>query len=90
LLYKDELKKFLDEKGVLAWGVVPTSQDVPEGEMDAKKLSKKILSAQKEKNINPEFSIITSSCGSGSLSDIERTKKIHTLTKEVAGELSAK
>jgi len=87
LLYKNELKKFLDKGGILAWGIVPNS-DVIKSKVSKTVLIDKIKQAlEKSDGILKEEGLITPSCGCGTL-DLELAKQIHTLTVEVARELN--
>ncbi|MFC1703505.1 hypothetical protein ACFL1E_01800 [Candidatus Omnitrophota bacterium] len=87
-LYKDVLKSFVDRKGIIAWGIVPTSQDVELNEGSAKKLVEKLTTLSKEKNISLTRCLITPSCGCGSITSDELNILIHALTVKTANLLS--
>ncbi|MFH1655695.1 MAG: hypothetical protein ABH954_03700 [Candidatus Omnitrophota bacterium] len=87
LLYKNELKKFIDKGGILAWGIVPNSEII-ESKVSKKDLINKIKQAiEKSDGILKEEGLITPSCGCGTL-DLELAKKIHVLCVEIARELN--
>ncbi len=72
-LYSEDIKKFLKKGGYLAWGIVPTSEDVLKetGSSLFKKLSSQIENLEK-KSIDRDLiisnSLLTPSCGMGTLS----------------------
>ena len=78
--YPEEIKKFLDNGGALAWGIVPTSdkinQETPASLADKLKGLVKILAA---KGLNEDLiwerCLLTPSCGTGSLS-VELSEKV--------------
>lgn len=90
ILYREPLKKFIEKGGILAWGIVPTGN--PEyvekaslnslwemwndqvGELVSLGISREKILAQ---------SLITPSCGTGSLS-LEHATKVLSLTKELS------
>jgi hypothetical protein len=88
-IYPDAVGAFLDRGGVIAWGIVPTSEDISRVDevsiiqkLDAEVASlvgKGIDAAKLERQ-----SIITPSCGCGSLS-LQDTEKVFRLLK-TAGE----
>jgi methionine synthase II (cobalamin-independent) len=88
-LYAPDIKKFLEDNGVIAWGVVPCSEAVDEE--TAATIKKKLKDAIKflsskgvdTKNIS---SIITPSCGLGTL-DEKRAQRILRLVNEVSCDL---
>lgn len=72
LLYWREVKAFLERGGILAWGIVPTSGDIKNETLDT--LLMKLdtgINKLVEKGIDPDLinrnSILTPSCGTGSL-----------------------
>jgi hypothetical protein len=78
--YPEQLKKFLEEGGVLAWGIVPTSEKINEETPET--LLEKLRGTIKNlasKGINEsliwEKCLLTPSCGTGSLS-VELSEKI--------------
>jgi hypothetical protein len=91
ILFKDAIYKFISQGRILAWGIVPTSrpEDI-EKETTRSLLSKfesqvdaiKGLGFSKQQILSQ--SLITPSCGTGSLT-LEHTKKVLSLTKELSG-----
>jgi hypothetical protein len=93
LLYPTEVMEFLNRGGIIAWGIVPTSEKVLtesvaglifrlEGLMD------KVAQIGSGINSVKEFSLITPSCGTGSLSQ-ELSKRVCKLLAEVSRGLRA-
>jgi len=90
ILYPEHLKKFIESGGILAWGIVPTSSpDDIEKETTGSLVAawQDQLKAVAEIGIEPSRilaqSLITPSCGTGSLS-LDLAKKVLKLTKEVS------
>ncbi len=95
LLYPEQVKKFLASGGILAWGIVPTlkAEDIEKenadsisdnlegkiSQLEALGISRSIITAQ---------SLITPSCGTGSLS-LEHAEKVLRITQEVSHRLRA-
>lgn len=83
--YPEEINKFLEDKGVIAWGIVPTSEKINQETPDSlvKKLEEKVKNlASKgiDENLIWEKCLLTPSCGTGPLS-IELSEKIfHNLS----------
>jgi len=88
LLYSGYLKKFLDRKGILAWGIVPNDKEALESS-NVESLAKIIEKTGKEKNILRNNVLITSSCGCGTLSET-LAEQINRLAIAVADKLSKK
>lgn len=93
ILYSEHIKKFIELGRILAWGIVPTSQDGAIEKETADSLTNKwkeqaqqieSLGIDREQIIAQ--SLITPSCGTGSLS-FEHTIKVLKLTKEVSNNL---
>jgi len=84
--YAEQTKSFLEKGGVLAWGIVPTSEKIRGETSDSliKRLKEKVghLSSKGiDKNLIWEKCLVTPSCGTGSLS-IEHSEKVfHTLSE---------
>ncbi len=90
ILYPDHIKRFVDANGILAWGIVPTlSPDDIE-----KETATSLIAAWEDKARAVEAlgidihtilaqSLITPSCGTGSLS-LDLAKKVLVLTKELS------
>ena len=78
--YPEEVKNFLEKGGVIAWGIVPTSEKIKDETIDTlhKKLEDRINNLA-EKGINPDLiwdqCLLTPSCGTGSLT-VELSKQI--------------
>ncbi len=90
ILYPDHIKRFMASNGILAWGIVPTlnPEDI------AKETTASLVSAWEEQVRAVEAlgidmptilaqSLITPSCGTGSLS-LDLALKVLRLTKEVS------
>ena len=89
--YADQTKSFLEKGGVLAWGIVPTSEKIRDESADSliKRLNEKVeyLSSKGiDKNLIWEKCLLTPSCGTGSLS-IEYSEKVFYTLSEVSREL---
>ena len=90
ILFKDSIHQFLSEGRILAWGIVPTSR--PE---DIEKETTQTLLTKWESQVDAvtslgfskqrilSQSLITPSCGTGSLT-LEQTKKVLVLTQELS------
>jgi len=85
-LYHEDIGKFLGDGGVLAWGVVPTSEKINdetpdslakllEGHMDD--LADKGI----DKNLLWDQCLLTPSCGTGTLTEDMSVKVLQTLSK---------
>ena len=89
-LYPKELRTFLERGGILAWGVVPTSEAILKE--DAKSLVKRFregIETLNKKGIDQTLlqrAIITPSCGTASLS-IPLAERVCELTAEVSRRL---
>jgi len=88
MLYPDDIKKFLGRGGALAWGVVPTGAFTGEetAELLLAKLDagmKRLESAGISREVILRQSLITPSCGMGSLSP-EKAEAILKLLREVS------
>jgi methionine synthase II (cobalamin-independent) len=89
-LYPKQLSAFLERGGVLAWGIVPTSEAILKE--DAQSLIKRFkegVKALAKKGIDPSLlqrAILTPSCGTASLS-IPLAERVCQLTSEVSKRL---
>lgn len=88
-LYITDIKNFLNSGGTIAWGIVPSSEAIDKETKNA--LVEKLKAAIKiltDKGINKDnlSSIITSSCGLGTL-DEDRAKKILEYLSSISGKL---
>ena len=96
ILYKDSIKEFLNAGKIIAWGIVPTlNVDKLENETTGSLINQwKEKAAQLEKlgidsNQLISQSLITPSCGAGSLST-ELAIKVLRLTREVSAQIRRK
>ena len=94
LIYKNEVQAFLERGGILAWGIVPTTDSIRDVTLDD--LMGKMISAVDnlvEKGIDQklivENSLITPSCGTGTM-PLEEAEKAMTLTHELTVRLKDK
>jgi hypothetical protein len=89
-LYPKELKAFLERGGILAWGIVPTSEDVLKEEAESLvrrfKEGVETLSKNGIDQTLLQRAIITPSCGTASLS-IPLSERVCHLTAEVSKRL---
>ena len=85
-LYAPDIKRFLEKGATIAWGIVPSSEEIDKA--SAKTLAKRLEAAMQmlyDKGIAKDISsIITSSCGVGTLEEAQARKVLET-----ARELSA-
>ena len=95
LLYEDQVKKYLDRSGVIAWGIVPTSEEILQNitvEILAEKLEK-IWADLTRLGIDREQlllnSLITPACGLGTMKQDMAVKAI-TLTSNLSKMLREK
>jgi methionine synthase II (cobalamin-independent) len=93
ILYPDEIKKFLESGKILAWGIVPTlNAEELERETAASLLNqwdeqvKWFESIGIDAQMLMSQSLITPSCGTGSLS-IDLAKKVLELTRDISREI---
>jgi len=96
LLYPEQVKKFLASGRILAWGIIPTlrAEDIEKENADSIVANWEGKVSQLEKlgisrAIIEDQSLITPSCGTGSLS-LEHVKKVLRMTKEVSSKLKKK
>src|SRR3989338_5818975 len=81
-LYSDGVKSFLTRGGGIAWGIVPSSQDIDgESKGNLSQRLKAALGLFREKGITESMpSLVTPSCGVSTL-DEDRAKKIMEMTR---------
>ncbi len=96
ILYADHIKKFMESGGILAWGIVPTSkaEDVEKETVDSIVIKwenevRDLEALGFERSKILAQSLITPSCGTGSLS-LENATKVLRLTREVSDRLRKK
>lgn len=95
-LFSDEVEKFLSKGGIIAWGIVPTlDKEALEG-VNAESLVEKfeeaigyLTSKGLDKDLILNHSMVTPSCGAGSLT-IDLAEKAMNLTKELSLKLKEK
>lgn len=85
-LYSDDIKEFLQNSGTIAWGIIPSSEAIDKEPPTA--LAKKLKDGMKllsDKGIDTKniSSIITPSCGLGSLTE-KAAEKISVLTDKIS------
>lgn len=92
-LFVDDLKDFLSNGGKIAWGVVPTLDKEALENTNIEEVAQKFEIAKHllinkgiEKSLVDENSLISPSCGCGSLS-VELAEKAIKLTKELSNKL---
>jgi len=92
-LYPKELRNFLEKGGILAWGIVPTSEAILKEDAQSLALRfKKAVDILAKKGIDPTLlqrAIITPSCGTASLS-IPLAERVCRVTAEVSKRLQDK
>ncbi len=86
--YPDELRDFLERGGVLAWGIVPTSEKIELETPDSlvsklKDFVNNLTSKGLDRHLLWERCLITPSCGTGSLS-VDLSEKIFEQLSEVS------
>jgi methionine synthase II (cobalamin-independent) len=93
---KKEILGFLDRNGIIAWGIIPTSeaeyilQETPESLIALwEKQAALLVTDKKELSSILSRTIITPSCGTGSLTP-DLAKKVLMLTREVSAGLRKK
>ena len=93
-MYSDQIKAFFDSDRILAWGIVPTSNADDIERENAESLTikwKKYVEAVESLGVDAAKifaqSLITPSCGTGSLS-LDHAKKVLRLTREVSDRLT--
>ncbi len=95
ILYSDQIKAFLGSDRILAWGIVPTlnTDDLEKENAESltlkwKKYAQAVESLAVDASKIFAQSLITPSCGTGSLS-LDHTKKVLKLTREVSDRITA-
>jgi hypothetical protein len=85
-IYPGDVEAFLDAGGILAWGIVPTTEDINNETLDSIERLFKGAMGKLSKNISRELLMnnimLTPSCGTGSRS-LEETQKIFSLLSEL-------
>jgi len=90
ILYPDLVKRFIQSGGILAWGIVPTlnSEDIEEETADSLVAAweEQVIAIQAigiDKSAILDQTLITPSCGTGSLS-LDHAQKVLILTRQVS------
>ncbi|MBF0449247.1 MAG: hypothetical protein HQK75_00945 [Candidatus Magnetomorum sp.] len=90
ILFKDAVKNFLEAGRILAWGIVPTSRPEDIEKENTETLLKRweaqvdqVMDLGFSKQTIMKQSLITPSCGTGSL-NLEHAKKVLTMTQELS------
>jgi len=94
LIYKKEVRTFLERGGIMAWGIVPTTdsiKDVTIGDLMDKMISAvdRLVESGIDQNLIIENSLITPSCGTGTM-PLDEAEKAMTLTHELTIKLKDK
>lgn len=92
-LFSSELKPFLQNGGIIAWGMVPTldKDALEKADLDSlllkfEEATNYLIKKGMDKNLLIQNSMITPSCGTGSLT-VELAEKAMNLTKELSVKL---
>ncbi len=93
---KDQIHQFLNRGGIIAWGIVPTTdkKDIEEATPDSlvrlwEEQAAKLTDSHRDLAAVLNQTLITPSCGTGSLSP-ELARKVLQLTRDVSGILRKK
>ncbi|MCD6415260.1 MAG: hypothetical protein J7M08_01010 [Planctomycetes bacterium] len=86
-LYPDAISDFLERGGCIAWGIVPTTADIAVADLESLTLGiEKGLAALTDKGLDGALlrrrSLLTPSCGAGSLEEAE-TEKVFDLLRRL-------
>lgn len=90
-MYADAVKAHLERGGVLAWGVVPTSEAVREETIESltdklEKVMDHLAAKGIDKQLIAEQAVITPSCGAGSMAPAD-AEKVFELTQALSVEM---
>ena len=93
-IYADSVKPFLENGGILAWGVVPTSTAIREQTVDSlvthfEKVMDNLASKGIDKQLIVEQAVITPSCGTGSM-DPADAEKVFDINQQLSKAMKAK
>jgi hypothetical protein len=93
ILYPDQIRNFIEAGKILAWGIVPTghTEDIENETTDSlvtqwEEKAQAIEALGIDKSTLRTQSLITPSCGAGSLS-LDQAKKVLKMTREVSNRL---
>ena len=86
-MYPEEMKNFIDKGGYIAWGIVPTTEKIKDVTLDQlkEKLEQSLTTLEKAGISGEKLrrqSILSPSCGTGSLS-IDEAQKVFSLLKDL-------
>jgi hypothetical protein len=90
-LYPEEMKTFLEKGGILAWGIVPTSEQIDKETTDSlvsryESLVDDLASKGIERDLILYNTLITAGCGTGTV-PVDRAERISEETKNVSDRL---
>jgi len=92
-IFPDEVRLFMDRGGLIAWGVVPTTSDI--SDTDVNSVGEKLrtgLKLLRELGVEDEKirnqSLLTPSCGAGSLT-VDLAERVFSILRELKAGLSA-
>jgi len=93
-MYADHVKRHLEKGGVLAWGVVPTSEKIREQTVESlenqlEKVMDNLASKGIDKSLITQQAIITPSCGTGSLAAAD-AEKVFSLMADLTKRMKEK
>ncbi len=93
-LYGEQMKTFLERGGILAWGIVPTSEKIEDETTESlvakfESLVDMLIAKNIERDKILQNALITASCGTGSV-PVERAEKVSEQTKHVSDLLKEK
>ncbi|MCP3922386.1 MAG: hypothetical protein GY714_07370 [Desulfobacterales bacterium] len=94
ILFPNEVKAFVESGKTLAWGIIPTSEAIENESADSltamyvEQLEKALVTGLSKEQLLAA-TLITPSCGAGSLS-LENATKVLELTREVSNRVKAK
>jgi len=96
LLYPDQIKTFINRGGIIAWGIVPTSraEEIEQETSDAlvsrwESQTDALVALGIDKTRLFSQSLITPSCGTGSLNDA-LAKRVLELTRDVSAKIRSR
>jgi methionine synthase II (cobalamin-independent) len=96
VLYPEQIRKFMESGGILAWGIVPTlhAEDLEKETADSltalwEERAKGIESLGIDPSVIIAQSLITPSCGTGSLS-LDQAEKVLRMTNEVSRKIRSR
>jgi hypothetical protein len=90
ILYGDQIKAFIERGGILAWGIIPTAEpeDIEKETLETliirfEELLQQVEALGVERQIIYRQSLISPSCGTGSLS-LKHAQKVLQLTRDLS------